>query len=130
MYVMHNKGVVLRCIDYRGRIVVFEKVNYDKHKRKHPELEDNIYFPDRVINALQHPTYTIPGYKNNATCYYFEEYAINGIIKYTKVVVHEQSRLVNDEEVVCIKTTHKADHIQEIKYEDCELTNHQGKDNE
>lgn len=124
---MHNIDVILRCKDYDGNVVVFEKTNYDKHKRKHPELEDKNYFPTRVVNALKNPTQTIKGYKNNSLCYYFEEYAINGIVKYTKVVVRNELKEINGERVYCIKTTHKADHIQESKYSELKLDNRQEK---
>lgn len=118
---MAEVEIVLKCTDVKGNVVVFEKSNYDKHKRKHPELEQDAFFPDRVRNALAKPTLTVPGYKNNAMCYYFEEYTINGIIKYTKVVIHNVPRKINGESVYCIKTSHKADHIQESKYSELKI---------
>ena len=116
MYPMVQIAIVLRCSDDENRIIIFEASNYNKHKRRHPELEQDSFFPDRVKNALRKPDKKMSGYKNNTRCYYVEEYAINGIIKYTKVVVHDSPRKINGEIVYCIKTAHKTDHIQELKY--------------
>src|SRR5437016_2223255 len=118
---MSQENIILKCKDVDGKIVIFHQSNYDKHKRKHPELEDNNFFPGRVKNALRSPTFTVPGFGNESTCFYFEEFAISGIIKYTKVVVMNQKFTVNNERVRHIMTAHKTDRIQETKYPELKL---------
>lgn len=114
----------LQCRDFRGRLVVFTQSNYDKHKRKHPELEDPAYFPKRVKNALQNPTYTVPGYKNDSLCYYVEEFSVNGIVKYTKVVVADSPQTINNQKVFFVKTTHKETRIRERNYPNLIVIDH------
>ena len=113
---MEKVAIVLRCNDDEDRIIIFEASNFNKHKRRHPELEQESFFPGRIKNALRKPDKKMNGFKNNTKCYYVEEYSVNGIIKYTKVVVHDLPRKINDETVYCIKTAHKTDHIQELRY--------------
>jgi len=113
---MPEQEHILKCRDCEGKLVIFHRHNYDIHKKKHPELEDTAFFPDRVRNALKYPTFTIPGNGNSVTCYYVEEFSINGIIKYTKVVLMNKPYIMANEKIHHIMTAHKVGHVQEEKY--------------
>lgn len=115
-------ATALRTKDNKNRVVIFHQKNYDKHKRYHPELEDDTFFPQKVKNALKNPNFTVPGYRNDTTCYYFEEFALNGIIKYTKVVVMNKAYTVNGERAHAIMTAHKTDRVQEARYPELKIT--------
>jgi hypothetical protein len=113
---MSTVPVALRCADYQKHVVVFRQDSFDTHKLKHPELEQPGFFPEPVKKALRKPTFCIAGHKNNATCYYLELFAKNGIMRYVKVVVSNRPENINSEQVYRIKTAFKTDHIQEKKY--------------
>ncbi|MDB5164770.1 MAG: hypothetical protein JWL89_396 [Candidatus Saccharibacteria bacterium] len=109
-------AIALRCQNFQKRIVVFRKDSYDEHCLRHPELEDPTFFPPKVLQALKTPTFWVKAYKNDSICYYLELFAINGIMKYVKVVVSNKSQTINGERVYRIKTSFKTDHVQEQKY--------------
>lgn len=113
---MTDVSIALQCKDYKGRNIVFIQGNYDKHTWKHPELEERSFFPRQVINALRSPTLTVGGHRNNTRCYYFKLFAKDDIVLFAKVVVATNPSNINGEEVYCIKTAHKIDHIQETIY--------------
>ena len=102
-----NNNYILKCVDLFGATVVFEKLNYEKHKNKHRELEEPSFCPKRISTALQKPTFTITSKLDDTICYYYEEYSKNDIMMYTKVVVCKKRY---------IKTAFRIDHVQEIKY--------------
>lgn len=111
-----EKTVVIKCNDVFGSLVVFEKKNYDKHKRYHAELRNESFCPTRIMHALKKPTLTIKGRTPHSLCYYLEEYAKNGIMLYTKVVVHEEFRSHPKKPICKIKTAHHANVIKETDY--------------
>jgi len=107
---------ILQCKDKFGSLVVFEKINFEKHKLKHRELEDSTFCPKRIVTALQEPTFTIQSKLEHTVCYYYEEYSNNGIMIYTKVVVYEEHRFNRQSPQCFIKTAFRIDHVQETKY--------------
>lgn len=96
--------------------MVFSRRNFEKHKKKHPELRIGSFCPKRIIKTLQNPTFTIKSIVPHALCYYYEEYSSNGIMRYTKVIVHEEQRAKKESAICFVKTAFRIDHIQEIKY--------------
>ena len=107
---------VLSCKDCFGSLLVFERQNFEKHRSKHPELNHPKFCPDRLIKALQEPTFTIKGLVPHTLCYYYEEFAINGILKYTKVIVHEEFRNRKKSPVCYVKTAFRIDNVKEDNY--------------
>lgn len=111
-----SEKYILKCKDLFGSEVVFEKQNYEKHEKKHAELRDSSFCPERIVKALQKPTFTIKSKNPDSLCYYYEEYSHNGIMKYTKVVVYEKHRDRKNSPQCVVKTAFRIDHIQETKY--------------
>ena len=107
---------VLQCRDRFGSLVVFERSNYEKHRKKHRELENLSFCPKRIVTALQQPTFTIRSRLDDTLCYYFQEYSNNGIMMYTKVIVYEKFRFRGESPRCYVKTAFRIDHIQETKY--------------
>jgi hypothetical protein len=95
---------------------VFEKNNYEKHKQKHAVLRQPDFCPTRIIKTLQEPTFTIKGNTKNSRCYYLEEYSKNGIMIFTKVVVHEKDRTHSTSPICKVKTAFRTSVIKETIY--------------
>lgn len=97
-----------------GKPYIFYKKNYRIHITKHAELSQE-GFMDRIKDAIINPTCIYPSYGPNGRahksfCFYKEEYTLNGITRYTKVVVWREKK------EYIIKTAFRPDEIRERKY--------------
>jgi len=107
---------ILTVTDIFNSPVVFTKSNFNKHRKKHRELENQNFCPTRIEKTLQQPPLTVKSTIEHALCYYYEEYSSNGIMMYTKVIVDEKHRNRAKNPICYIKTAFRIDHIQELKY--------------
>lgn len=101
---------ILQSEDYTKKLVVFEIKNYNKHRHRHRELEMHSFCPLRIIRAIKEPTFTIKSKQKKSFCYYLEEFSLNGVMRYTKVVVFCKKKFRS------IATAFRTDHIQELQY--------------
>lgn len=116
---MPSSGLQAHIIDSTdcfGRRIVFSRINYDRHRKRHPELEIPDFCPRRIIEALKQPTFTIQGKIPLTQCFYLEEFKLNGVMRYTKVIVGDRTELFQDGACHVIYTAFRIDHVQEVKY--------------
>ncbi len=86
---INDDELILDFKDSDGKRYIFTKENYDKHKGIHPELLIT-NFLDRMKSAIINPLCIYPAYDNRQRfCYYYYEFEIEGIKRYTKVVVQK-----------------------------------------
>jgi len=110
------KKYALVCKDKYKTQTVFEQNNFNVHAKKHSELRQPTFFPERVTNCLENPDLIIESHVDhlNGRVYYFEEFSSGGKIRYTKVVVVKQT----NPELNVIITVHRPDYIKEYQYSD------------
>lgn len=113
MVIMPKEAILSFKDPVNGKPYYFYKDNYLNHLKKHSELGQS-GFMNRIKDAIINPTCIYPSYepgkKITSYCFYKEEFTLNGVTRYTKVVVWK-----NKEEYI-IKTAFRPDNIRESKY--------------
>lgn len=99
----------LKFKNKKGKLCIWDKDSFERHKLKHPELNDETFI-DRVKRALDKPNVIIKSHTNHFLCYYYLEFTIEDVKWYTKVVVEEKVDLIT------IKTAFRLNNIKELKY--------------
>ena len=81
----------LQTKNYEGKTVVFEENVRLLKAKKHSELRVPSFINGRVQKTIKAPefVYDVFGYEGLRAAYYMEEFIVNGISRYTKVVVEQ-----------------------------------------
>jgi hypothetical protein len=109
---------VLEITDTDGKFYYFTKHNYKNHLDKHPELRIP-NFLDRIKKAILEPECVYPSFFKckDTFCFYYLEFTINNVNRYTKVVVKKKGL-----KQYVILSAYRPTNIKEVKYFNKPLT--------
>lgn len=102
-----QESLCLSCIDYAGRRVVFVERQRAFKAQKRPELLERGII-ERIRQTLESPVFVYGDIEHgDRLVYYRDEYAIDGIIRYMKVVVRAGPDLLR------VITAYRPDYVKE-----------------
>lgn len=95
--------------DDDGKRYVWERKSYEEHASYREELKDKTFI-ERIKKAIKETDVKIKSHINHFICFYYKEYEIGTITRYTKVIVDMKGN------INYIKSAYRPDKIKELQY--------------
>lgn len=107
---MPKEEYVLDFLDKNGKRTVWPRKSFEEHANRREEIRTDS-FQARIKKAFTETDIIIESnVDKNCLCYYYYEYTVNSIRRFTKVIAEA------DGEINIIKSAYRPDRIKELQY--------------